>query len=518
MTLSRRQTIKLGLGALTGAALTARPAAAAPYLEDARTARTVTLRAPRTTLESVLGVLTQAAGVTLEAAPDLRRQSLVGFVPRRPLRETMAALEDLFDATWAVTGAPAVYRLTPDPVRKKAWDLAREKQLQEMRKRLDIQAAEAVKKSKTEPLPTLDSARRELFALLLWNEVPAAAKLQVLRGGTVSHSIPQARAHPIYDLACAIASKENRKLVSPLIATLDLDDRGELGLPAMRARATGMRESSIVGAIQSLEFYKPGEPPRPKVADGPVLPQAVGKDGTLSGTRDEMAIGLGEEGGVPVLSRQRATGGSGPAFAAGGRPVGQVAADLAVACDCRLVSNSRGFVLLRSNTEHLDAAGHLPESLSNFLRKRPEPGSYVPLEVLAELAALSPLQVAILQRSNVCTEETITVRELYTVLDFYRSLSPELRQALVSPTGVEASRLSHAQLHALLGDKALRANWEVHSPLQEMKGLAFRVRQVQEDGQPALALACLRNGQETEGTVVVELPKAGEEERPTATR
>lgn len=519
MSLSRRRVLQLSAGALAlrGATL-ASPVRAAAFLEDARTARGVTLRLPRTTLAECLRVLSAAGGVSLEAAPELQREALVGYVPRRPLRETMSALEALFDATWSGTGTPVRYRLQRDPVKSKAALQARERLLQEYRKNLDAQAAAAAKAVKTDGLPTLDTPRRETFVLLLWNELTPAQKLQVLRGETVTASIPEARAQPMYELAVAIAGKEKAKLTGSLLATFDLDDRSELAIPTLRTRATGMRENSIVGAIHAIEFAKMAEPPRPKVPDGgPVLPLEIGTDGSVSGTRDEMVLGLGEGGGVPILSRQRAQGGNGPGVQAGGRPAAQVAADLAVACDARLVPNSRGFLLLRSNTEALDASGSIPEAAQAYLKRRPATG-FVPLPALAELAALSLLQLAVLQRSNLCTVETAAAREIYTLLDFYRSLTPELRQALFSPKGVEATRLSHAQLHALLGDKRLRANWEVHAPLQSISDLSFRMEETRQDDGPALSMVCLRKGLEMDAPIVVPMPEVEEEERAEARR
>ena len=504
--------------ALASSRLTAQ-AASPPYLEDARTARAVTLRAPRTTLGECLKVLSAATGIQLSAAADLAGEPLVGFLPRRPVRETMSALEGLFDADWSGTGRPAAYRLQRSGARLKAWHAAREKLLAGFRKKLDGQAAEAVKKARMEPLPMLDSGRRELFALLLWNELSAAQKLQVLSGVPVTAAIPAVRAETIHELAMAIASKGPGALVAPMLATLDLDDRSELALPMIRARATGMRENSIVGAIHSIDFIKSEGPPAGKIPEGgPELPAEIGAAGRLEGTRDGMVLQLGEGGEVPILSRQRAQGGSGPAVVAGGRTVPQVAADLAAATDTLLVPNSRGYVLLRSNTELFDAAGQPSEALDRYLAQQIAPGAVVPLPALAELGGLSLFQLAVLERGNVCTVEAGTAREVYTVLHFFLSLTADQRQALFSPAGLPARRLTHAQLHHLLDEKDKRVNWEVHTPLQQMDGLAFRMEQVRGPDGPAITMTCLREGREIEGAVLFGLPRSEPEERPSAAR
>ena len=95
--------------------------ARADYIEDSRTAKGLTLTIPRTALGECLKAMSEASGVSLAASPALASEQLVGHVPRRPLRETMRALEELFDAVWTtLPGSPASYRLDPDPARAKA--------------------------------------------------------------------------------------------------------------------------------------------------------------------------------------------------------------------------------------------------------------------------------------------------------------------------------------------------------------------------------------------------------------
>jgi hypothetical protein len=175
-------------------------------------------------------------------------------------------------------------------------------------------------------------------------------------------------------------------------------------------------------------------------------------------------------------------------------------------------------VLLRSNTELFDAAGQPSEALDRYLSHRVQPGAMVPLEALCELGGLSLFQLAVLERSNVCTAEASAAREIYTVLHFYLSLTAEQRQALFSPAGLEARRMTHGQLHHLLDEKDKRVNWEVHTPLQEMDGLAFRMDRVRGPDGPAISMTCLRAGRELEGAVLFELPRAAPEERPSASR
>jgi hypothetical protein len=257
----------------------------------------------------------------------------------------------------------------------------------------------------------------------------------------------------------------------------------------------------------------------PPAEGGPVLPEGIGDNGRIGGTRDELVLSLGEEARLPVLSRQRAQGGSGPAVVIAGRSLWQVMSEVSAACDVSVKASSRGFYLLRSNTEALDSAATLPEWVGKYAERRPKKGAFVRFDVLSELSELSPLQVAVLQRSNLCTPETLTAREIYTILRFYRTLSPEQRVRIFSPAGLEAAGLTHPQLHALLDEKLKRGNWEVHGPLQALKGLSFRFQETSDEGKPAVSFVCVRDGKELEPPVLVELPQIEEdEERPTASR
>lgn len=505
-------------GAFGLAALAEGSAFAAPYLEDPRTARAVTLRAPRTTLGECLRVVSAAVEVELTAAPELSREAVVAYVPRRTLRETMSAIEELFDGRWVESGGK--FRLEPDPVRYPARRNAHRAALAKIRKTLDDQSALVMKRLKTEPLPPDQDSQRQLFPVVLWSFLTPDQRMQVLKGTRVSIAIPEPQAKPVYELTVSMALKEPGKLVEPLLATFDLDDRNELANPTLRVRATGRRADSVVGAIHSVDLSTALEAPKPQPApNGPILPENLGGRGRIGGTRDELILALGEAANLPVLSRQRAQGGSGPALVIGGRTLSQVMEDLGAACDVTVTANSRGFFLCRSNTEALDGAGSLPESIMDYVRRRPEKGKVISFDLLSELGELTPLQLAVLQRSNLCTPETIAAREIYTVLRFYRSLTPAQRQAIFTADGLEAAGLSHAQLHALLDEKAKRGNWEVHGPLQEIKGLRFRFERASVDGQAAVTFVCLRDGNELEPPVLVELPKVDEDEEvPTASR
>lgn len=516
MSVSRRALCSQGVLAL--AVLAAGPLSAAPYLEDPRTARAVTLKAPRAPLAECLRLISEAVQVELTAAPAFAREQIVAYIPHRTLRETMSAVEELFDGQWVPSGAG--FRLDPDPVRFKARQAARRGVLLKLRKSLDEQSAGVTKQLKTEPIPVDQDSQRKLFPVLLWSYLSPEQRLQVLSGVATTITIPEAQAHPLYELAVSMALKEPGKLTEPLLATFDLDDRNELANLTMRVRATGRRADSIIGAIHSVDLSERLETPKPPAGPmGPNLPDNIGENGRIGGTRDELMLSLGEAANLPVLSRQRAQGGSGPAVVIGGRSLSQVMQDMAAACDVSVQATSRGFYLFRSNTEALDPAGAIPESIAGYLKRRPQKGKPVPFDLLAELGDLTPLQLAVLQRSNLCTPDTITAREIYTILRFYRSLTAAQREALFTAAGLDVAALSHPQLHALLDEKAKRGNWEVHGPLQAIKGLRLRFEHTSIDGHEAVSFVCLRDGKELEPPLVAELPIVDEDEdRPTATR
>jgi len=495
----------------------ARGARAGDFLEDARTARSVTIRAPRADLARLLSLVTAASGLMLEAAPALAPEPLVAYVPRRPLRETMVALADLFDGQWTAAGAG--YRLDPDPaVGRKAAE-ARETYLRTLQKPLDDQAAEALRGQKAGTLPPVGSGeQRQQFLFLLWALLSPADRRNVLTGRTVTFAVPEEASRGLYPLALALALKDERPLVGPLLASLDLDDKNDLAFPVLRARATGLRENSVIGAIHSTDLWRRDAPMPPEAKpDGPPLPEGVGDMGRINGTRDDQVLFLGEGAGVPVLSRHRAQGGSGPTVVAGGRTLPEVMADLAGGCDATARAGGRGYQLLRSNSEPFDGAGRLP-NLKEFLGRRPARGKVVPFAVLSMLGRLTPYQLSILERSNLCSEEARVARELFTVLCFYESLTPPQRAALFSTEGLPAAGLTHRQLHAFLDEKRMRGNLEVHGPLQDMRAIRFRFTEDLAGEEPGITMVVLRDGRPVEQAVTVALPLVEEEETASVTR
>jgi hypothetical protein len=514
LSLTRRRLL---LGAAGLSLPFSRPAHAGDFLEDARTARSLTLRAPRITLGELLGGVAAATKVALSAAPTLAPEPLVGYVPRRALRETMAALAELFDAQWTTAGEG--YRLEPEPGRARKAAEGRETYFRLLQKSLDDQAAEAVRQQRAGAPAPLGSAEQRLrFLLLVWHAFSPADRRRVLQGASVTIPIPEEPARALYPLAVALALKELRPLVGAPLATLDLDDKNDLAFPVVRARVTAMREGSIIGAIHSLDLWRrdPAAAPAAK-AEGPEFPAGIGDMGRISGTRDDQILQFGEAAGVPILSRHRAQGGGGPTLLVGGRTLPQVAADLAAACEATVTAGARGFQLLRSLSEPFDPAGRLPD-LTEFFKRRPARGAVVPFATLALLSPLTPYQLSVLERSNRCTAEATAARELFTVLRFYQSLSAAQKQELFTGPGLEAASLTHAQLHHFLDEKRMRGNLEIHGPLQDMRGLRFRFSEGAVEDEPAITLAVLRDGKPVEMAVSIALPEVDEEETLTVQR
>jgi len=477
---------------------------------------------PRTALSECLREISSATGVSLTATPALLDEQLVGFVPRRPLRETMRALEELFDGVWTtLPGAPAGYRLDPDPARAKAVSAARSAILKEYRRNADGPAAEAAARvKKGEPLPTGTQAQWDLLGPLLWSHLPSADRDRVLAGQTVTISIPQSEAGAIHDLIVAIATKSKAPLTAPMLATFDMDDKIDTGVPSIRARATAMRENSVVGAISGVEFIKPlGGLKAVEAPPGdPLLPATVGETGRFNGERDEVTVTLAAACEIPVLSRHRVQGGSSRTVVAGGRRLTDVMNDLALATDAIYQPNSRGYHLFRSRTEVIDRAGIPPSSvMQRYLKARPAVGGVVPFARLSELAPLTPLQFAVLQRSNLASSEADKGRETFALLRFYQSLTPEQRSQLFSASGLSVEALTHPQLHALLDEKRKRAEFDIHDQLQQIHGLYLRFREEDEKDEDGLILEAVRDG----NVVYVSsqsLPRVDQEDRLVVTR
>jgi hypothetical protein len=417
-----------------------------------------------------------------------------------------------------VPGNPAGYRLDPEPTRAKAAAAARAQAFKEYRKTVDEAAAEAARRVKAgEPLPASQDQKSRLFPLLLWALLPPADRDKVLNGQTVTITIPIAQVGAIHELIIGIATKSLLPPTAPALATFDLDDRTDAGVPWIRARATVLRENSIVGAIGSIEFVKqPGAPKPPDAPEGdPLLPGGIGDAGRFNGERDEIVVKLAEEAGLPILARHRVQGGSARTVVAGGRHLSEVMADLSIAIDANYRPTARGFHLFRSRTEVIDRVG-LPTSavVEQYLAKRPALSQLVPFATLSLLAPLSPFQLAVLQRSNLASDDAVIARQIFAVMRFYQSLKPEQQKALFSMEGLAADTLDHRQLHAFLDQKDKRGDLEVHDHLQQIKGLYFRFKEEREkekDGDGTLVLQVVRDGNVV-ATSNQDLPHVSREE------
>lgn len=512
----RHITAAAAAAALLAAVLPAR----ADYLDDARTARGVEFGSPRAPLADCLKVLSSAARVELVVSPALAAEALTGYVPRRPLRETMRALEELFDAAWVPSGgASPVYALTPAPEKSRAHRAVAAEQVRRAVRAIDDQAEQAALDSRAGRAAS-DRVESQRLALSLWLCLTPAARVQLLQGVPLTLPVPESRAPAVYRQLLLLADKPDRPLVGPMLATFDLDDQIDTGIPWIRARVTAMRHGSIVGALGMIDWLKvpaanqnPADPP----AEGPALPAGVGVSGRFHGTRDEQALKIGQALNLPILSRHRSWGGTGPTVMAGGRRLPEVMADYAAGCAARVQSTARGFQLLRSVTESFDSVGRPPDGpVRRFLAARPKVGEVVGFEQMLELGSLTPMQLAILQRGNVCTAEASFAVDNYAILRFYQALNPSQRRAVFSDEGLDAAALTHAQLHALLDAKLKRADWDIHAHLQTLAGLRFRFRQQVERDEKSITYQALREGRVVSGANA-DLPSVEEEERPAAT-
>lgn len=497
-------------------ALGPRAAPANDYLADSRTAAAVRFASPRASLGHCLHAVGAAAGLSLTASPELAEEALTGYVPRRPLRETMQALEELFDAAWA-EGAGG-YVLKPEPARRASLLATRGALLKKQRAALDAAAGEAAAAVRAGRYAT-NHDLRPVFALALWARLAPAERERVLLGTPVTLSISEGAAAELYRLLLAISMRERTPLTGPLLATFDLEDLADRGTPTIRARATALRTNGVTGAIGTLEFV-PADRKAPLPPEtGPLLPAGIGDNGQIGGTRDEVILKLGQAAELPILSRHRAIGGS-AGVAAAGRPVAAVMADLAAPAelDALYHPTARGYHLFRSATEWIDRAT-LPAAgpVQAYLSGRPWEKRIVPFQKLLPLAQLTPVQLAVLERSNLCTNEAHAARELYALMQFHLSLSKAQQEALFSAEGLDASACTHAQLHQLLAGKDKRADWDVEGGLQNPAGLRLRLREMPSDmGRSLIAEAVRAGAVLSSGSA--ELPVAEPEDEPQAAR
>jgi hypothetical protein len=524
------------LPAILALPLCAAPAHAQDFLEDGRTAKAVSFSSPRASLKQCLRVLSETSKVSLSASPALAEEQLTGYVPRRPLRETMDALAELYDATWTtVAGSPRTFRLDPDPVKAKAGNTARAGYLARLRKALDDEAGEALKEARNTGLPgdTEGRQRTRKFGMVLWAVLPPAERDKVLRGVPYTLSLPEPAAKPVYQMLLTLTEKDDQKLLGPMLITYDLDEKGENMLPQLRARATAMRENSIIGAFGVLDLTSlaalPKAPEIPEVGNElPALPTTIGENGRFVGTRDELVSKVGEGCNLPVLSRHRALPDSTYGLNAAGRRAPQLIGDLARQCDSTYTLTSRGFYLIRSNSAIIDSL-YLPPAnvVEAYLKTRPAKEKRVPFALESELAAMSPIQLKILQRSNLCSEDAEFAYDTYGLLRFYRLLNPEQRKQLfsVAPAGVDvaggaqagldAATLGHAALHAFLDERTKRGDLNIYGELQEIKGLRIRFAEYTDKRENTFVAQGLR-GAEIKTTATRELAQVDEEYQVTA--
>jgi hypothetical protein len=489
------------------------------FLADGRTARTVRFASPRASLQQCLAVLGKAAGTTLTAATELADEPLTGYVPYRPLRETMQALEELFDAAWSSAPAnPAAYVLRLDPARHKPVAARHAAILKKQRLMVDTAAAEAARLVRSGTLPG-DRSLQPTFALAIWARLTPPERDRVLQGTPVTITIPEAQADDLYRVMISISRREKTPLVGPLLATLDLDDLAEHGIPAIRVRATAIRSNGVTGAIGAIDFVPASTSHPTQPGEGPSLPMNIGEQGEVSGTREEVIFKLGKAADLPILSRHRALGGS-AGVTAGGRKLAEVMADLASPnqLDAVYHATARGFHLFRSATEWIDhVALPPPGPVAAYLAGRPPMNSVVPFHKLLPLAQLMPVQLAILERGNTCSEDAHSAREVYALMHFYLALSPAQQAALFTPEGIPAAGCTHAQLHQLLAGKDKRAGWDVEGPLQNPKSIRLRFQEIAGDSGKNLEVEAVR-----EGMVVAsgnaQLPLVEAEDQPSAER
>lgn len=508
----------------TGSLLLLGEAARADYLEDGRTARAVALKIPRTPLANCLRALSETTVVSLSAAAALAGEHLVGYVPRRPLRETMDALAELFDGTWtSLPGKPSSYRLDPVPEKSKAHGAARKALLAQYVRAIDEKAAEVAKDAQRgKPLDTSD--RLTAFGLLLWSHLSPPDRERVLSGESVTVSIPEPQAGIIHrviqETMTAASNQQPGPVTGPAFATFDLDDRAPSdaklqGLPTLRARATGMGANSATGAIGFVSFVGFVKGHRTPV---PALPQSLsGVVREVSGTRDELVLLIGAASRLPILSRQRGAGGNAWDFPQGERPISEMIVGLAERCDATLTVTARGYQLLRSQTELLDHSCQIPLPLVQaYLKDRPAMGKPVPFAHLAQLGSLTPMQLSLLELANLCSEDAQIAGDTYALLRFYQALAPEQRAALFAPAGIEVRTLTHAQLHQLLDQRDKRGEFDLITHLQDFRGLRLRFREKLEGRASTVVLQALR-GEETVSQNEFALPIVREEKPVVAT-
>lgn len=498
-------------------ALAALPATAAGFREDSTTAVSVDFASPRAPLSDCLQALAAGVGVKLDCAPALAGEPLTACSLGRPLRELMAAMEQLYDATW--TSAGGGYRLVPEPAATERAAAGRVQFLRRERKAVDEQVAETVRKLKAGALsPTLQSQKVQAYGSLLWNSASPADRDRVFAGHAVHFAIAEAQARPVYEMLLSLSSKKPEALAGPILATIDLEDSAATGFPQLRTRASARRGNSVLSIITTFELpsaanRKPLPTPEGR-ADDPLAPQDAGDNGRLQGTREELILLVGKDLGVPVLSRHRPYGGT-AGLPVAGRRLGAILHELAQTCEATVSVSSRGFCLLRSRTEALDSLGRLPPGKTADLKLRFAGTARPDFQAYTEFGSLTPFQISLLERSNICTEAAEFAGGNYAILRFYSSLSPEQR-SLLFRQGVDAAALSHAQLHMLLDQRDKRGDFDVYEQMQELKGLVVRFGTPTMDGE-GLVLQTLRGGKEL-SRAVLKFPEFEDEDRPQATR
>ncbi len=521
MPLSRRHFL-----AAAPSLLVAAPARAADYREDARTARSVSLASPRAALGRCVGLLGETVGVPLRVAPTLAHEPLTGYVPTRPLRETLDALAELYDGVWVsfTEGTVSGYRLDPDPARSRAFIAARKALLRRYAQAIDAQAVQA---SAPAPPNTRSLAAEQLLCLAAWQGLSRAEQERLLTGEVVVALLRERAA------ARVLAAMPQGKKTAPIppsatvAVSLEFDDRTDSATPSLRAcvaaigkvdPAVSRTVASGTGRLDILSLVPPdpASPPPVPTEDEARFGEKAADNGFLSGTRDDVMLRLAVEGKVPVLSRHRPIGGS-FGLPLAGKPISQAIHELASSCAASARATNRGYWLLRSRTELLDPSASYPaEVVQGLAGHAPDKGP-IPFASLAPLAGLSALQLSALERSNLCSTAANHAREYPALLRFYRSLRPEQQKSLFGTGGLPAAGLQPAQIVTLADERYRRGDWDLGSAFQNWSEVTLRFREIRSVTEGSVEMEALRSGEIlTRATIALPVPEP--EDQPQARR
>ncbi len=509
---ARRELLLVALGAASSRAI----AAPADHREDPRTLRSLSFRCPRALLGRALEALAAPLGVRLTASPALGRHEIMGYLPPRPLRESMDAIAELFDAEWAA--ADGGYRLDPSPAPWKQLELDQRAAARRIMGQLDAMAATLAGKLRAgEALRGREAD--QAAALLAWPHIPVPARERALMGEIVTLALPEPAARALLP---QILPQGTPLPAARVLVTLDLDDRSDTCLPSLRTHISAIGPAAAYFNTGRVDYWTLLPPaPKPPAFDqgaGEVpFPPGWFKQGAIDGTRDEVIIAVGTAARLPVLARTRSMGG-GFGVTVGGRLPSAVLGDIAGGCAAGLSQTARGYYLIRSQTPAADLTGvPIPAAVAaleryDAARKREGPTA---AERLAPLAGIPLLHLSTLERANLCTTEIGFVRENYGLVAFLAGLSQAQLLSLRGPSGLPFDSLKPEQLHALLDERYKVAELELREPLRSLRGLSLGAQQVAGGAELTLQL---RRGAEVIQTVALELPVPEPEEYPLAQR